>query len=138
MKTILVLEDEPLLLNLMRSVLARRGYKVLLAARPEEAVRQFVDYHRQIDLLIADVVLPGGSGLQVALLLRSELAELSVILTSGYPRNSWNTRDSSDLLRLGPDSLSILLKPFTPKILLQTIGKWIGAPSPAALGASAR
>jgi len=135
--TILVLEDEPLLMKLMRSVLDRQGYAVLEAAGAEEAVLQFHDSGRQIDLLIADVGLPGVSGIQVALQLRSEVPDLRVILTSGYPPNAWSLRDSRHLLQLGVDSVSILLKPFGTRILLNTISDLVGAETSQVLGASA-
>ncbi|MBZ5622977.1 MAG: response regulator [Acidobacteriia bacterium] len=135
MKTILVLEDEPSLMNLMNRVLRRYGYTILEAADAEEAIRQFKNNDRQIDLLIADVSLPAISGVQVALLLRAELPDLGVILTSGYPTHAWTIRDSRHLLRLGSDSVCILLKPFTPGILLNTISGLIGTPPSEVLSA---
>lgn len=137
MKTILVLEDEPSLMNLLRRVLVRHGYNILEAAGPEEAVQQFKDSGRQIDLLLADVGLPGISGVHVALLLRSELPGLRVILTSGYPTTAWSVRDSDFLHRLGPDSVSVLLKPFLPRTLLNTIGALVEVPPPEVVSARA-
>jgi DNA-binding response OmpR family regulator len=120
-KTIIVLEDEPLLMKLMRNLLDRQGYAVLGAAGAEQALEQFHDSGRRVDLLIADVVLPELSGIEVALRLRSQLPNLPVILTSGYPPNAWNVRDSRRLVQLGVDSVSILLKPFGARVLLNTV-----------------
>jgi DNA-binding response OmpR family regulator len=120
-KTILILEDEPALMNLLHRVLGRYGYATLEAATPEEAIRQFNHSDRRIDLLIADVCLHKASGVQIALLLRAELPGLSVILTSGYPTHAWSVRDSYFLERLGSVGVSILLKPFVPNLLLSTI-----------------
>ncbi|MGO9255721.1 MAG: response regulator [Bryobacteraceae bacterium] len=133
-KTILVLEDEPSLLNLLHRVLGRHGYAILEAASPEEAIRKFNDSDRQIDLLVADVGLPGVSGLQVALQLRSEVPGLRVILTSGYPSDAWNTQDTGHLGTLGSGSVSILLKPFASQMLLKTIAELIEAPPSEVLG----
>ena len=135
MKTILVLEDEPSLLNLLHRVLTRHGYTVLEALSPDEAVRQFSNSDRQIDLFIADVSLPGVSGVHIAVLLRSELPDLRVILTSGYPSNAWNSRDTGYLRRLGSDSVDILLKPFAPETLLNAIRGMIGASASESLDA---
>ncbi len=121
MKTILVLEDEPILLNLLRLILRRSGYTVLEAADAEEALWKFHHNNRFLDLMIADVNLPSSSGIQVALVLRAELPDLRVILTSGYPATTWNPRDSADLWRLGPDSVRVLQKPFRPMTLLNTV-----------------
>ena len=128
MKTILVLEDEPSLMSLLRGVLVRHGYDVLEAASPEEAVEQFRNSGRLIDLLLADVGLPRMSGVHVAVLLRSEFPGLRVILTSGYPPPAWNVRDSIYLHRLGSEFVAVLLKPFSPRTLLSTIGGLIEAP----------
>ena len=136
-KTILVLEDEPLLLKLMRSLLDRHGYAVLEAAGAEQAVQQFHNSGGRIDLLVADVGLPGVSGIQVALQLRSELPHLPVILTSGYPPNAWSARDSRHLVKLGVDSVSILLKPFGSRVLLNTVNDLTAARPAEVLGAAA-
>jgi CheY-like chemotaxis protein len=120
-KTILVLEDEPLLMKLMRNLLDRHGYTVLEAAGAEQALQHLHTSGCRIDLLIADVILPGLSGIQVALQLRSELPDLPVILTSGYPPNDWSVRDARHLMQLGVDSVSILLKPFGTRILLNAV-----------------
>jgi CheY-like chemotaxis protein len=127
-KKILVLEDEPSLMNLLHRVLARNGYDILEAARSEEALQQFDANGRQIDLLLTDVCLPGMSGVQVALLFRAELPELRVILTSGYPPSAWSARDAGLLRTLGSDSVSILLKPFVLQTLLKTISGLIEPP----------
>jgi DNA-binding response OmpR family regulator len=134
-KTILLLEDEPSLLNLLNRVLVRRGYSVLQAATPEDALRLFDHGERRVDLIIADVTLPVVSGVQVALLLRTELPDLPVILTSGYPSTAWTDQDCYYLRRLGPNLLSILLKPFPSRTLLDTVGGLIGDPWPDVLSA---
>jgi CheY-like chemotaxis protein len=126
-KTILVLEDEPILLKLLLLILRRSGYTVLEAAAAEEALWKFHDNNSFLDLMIADVNLPASSGIQVALLLRAEIPDLSVILTSGYPATAWTARDSADLWRLGPDSVRILQKPFRPLTLLNTVRELTGA-----------
>lgn len=137
MKTILVLEDEPTLMSLLRGVLGRHGYDILEAASPEAAIQQFKDSGQQIDLLLADVGVPRISGVQVALLLRSERPDLKVILTSGYPPHAWSVRDAAYLHQLGSESVVILPKPFSPRILLSTIGGLMEAAPSAILRAKA-
>jgi CheY-like chemotaxis protein len=138
MKTILLLEDEPSLLNLVSRVLARRGYSVLKAAVPEEAILKFIDSGRRIDLLITDLTLPGVSGAHLALLLREEVPDLAVTLTSGYPADSWKDGDAGYLRRLGPDSVRILLKPFATEPLLNMVDGLIGVPPRATASAALR
>ena len=77
---------------------------------------------------MADLSLPKSSGVQVALLFRSEIPGLPVILTSGYPVSAWSDRNFDDLKRLGASSVTILAKPFQAQALLNAVRKMIGAP----------
>jgi DNA-binding response OmpR family regulator len=126
MKNILILEDEPFLSNFLRLVL--QGYFVVSTTTAEHALCKFIEYNRSFDLLISDVALPKSSGVQVALVLRSELPELKIILTSGYPLSMWSEQNSSDLQRLGRDSVTLLMKPFSIQTLLNTVDALIGLP----------
>jgi DNA-binding response OmpR family regulator len=123
-QTILVLEDETDLMALLRHIL--KQYRLIEAATAEHALRLFGDHDRRIDLLLADVMLPTSSGIQVALLLRSEIPNLPVILTSGYPVTVWAEREAADLKRLGSNSLAILQKPFKTQVLPNTVREMIG------------
>ena len=105
MKTLLVLEDEPSVMKLLRHML--KEYHVIEATTPEEALIRFTDLN-QVDLLVADLILPNMSGLQVALNLRSKRAALPVILTSGCPASDWSARDSADLETLGGKTVAVL------------------------------
>jgi len=125
MKTILVLEDEPSLMKLLRHAL--RDCRVIEAATAEEALLLFIDHDYLVDVLVADLMLPSKSGAQVALHFRSRIPDLPVILTSGYPVSSWTERDSADLRRLG-QPVAVLQKPFTGHELLDAIGDLTGCP----------
>jgi CheY-like chemotaxis protein len=123
-KTLLVLEDEPDLMVLLRQIL--KQYRLVEAATADQALRLFEDHARRIDLLLADVMLPTSSGIQVALLFRSKIPNLPVILTSGYPLSVWAERDAADLGRLGSNSVAILEKPFKTQVLPNTVRAMIG------------
>jgi CheY-like chemotaxis protein len=125
MKTILVVDDEVVLLKLLGSVL-KKQYSVIEAVTAEQALRLFIDHGRHVDLLLADVTLPTSSGIQVARLLRSAIPRLPVILISGYPVSAWSARDSDDLDRLGSNSVAILEKPFQADALLNAVRELIG------------
>ena len=129
MKTLLVLEDEPPVLKLLWHML--KQYNVIEATTAEQALRLFEENHYQIDLLVADVTLPAGSGVQVALVLRSQIRDLPVVLTSGYPVSDWSARDSADLEELGSKSVAILQKPFLAQELLSAVRKLTGEPQTA-------
>jgi len=125
MKTILVLEDEPTVMKLLRCILA--GYNLIEAGSAEEALRLFIRQGRQLDLLLADLILPESSGVQVALMLRSEIPGLPVILTSGYPVSCWSERDCADVERLGSPSV-VVPKPFRAPAISNAVSELIGMP----------
>jgi CheY-like chemotaxis protein len=120
MKTILVLDDESVLRNLLVSVLGKH-YTVIEAATAGQALRLFNAHSRQVDLLLADVTLPKSSGIQVALTLRTAIPSLPVLLTSGYPVGSWSIQNAADLERLGSRSLRIFQKPFQGRDIFNAI-----------------
>jgi CheY-like chemotaxis protein len=123
-KTILVLEDNAAVMMILRLMLEQ--YSLLEASNAEQALRLFTGHGQEIDLLVADVTLPRSSGIQVALLLRSKIPKLPVILTSGYPVSAWSEEDSSDLQRLGSSSVAILQKPFESQGLLKAVCELTG------------
>jgi CheY-like chemotaxis protein len=129
-KTILVLEDNASVMMVLRLML--EPYSLIEASNAEQALRLFTGHGCKIDLLVADLTLPRSSGIQVALLLRSKIPTLPVILTSGYPVSGWSDRDSDDLKRLGSRSVAILQKPFQAEALLDAVRDLIKtAPSEA-------
>ena len=113
--TLLVLEDNASVMMVLRLML--ESYSLIEASNAEQALLLFTDHGRNIDLLVADVTLPRSSGIQVALLLRTKIPTLPVILTSGYSLNDWSDGDLADLKRLGSSSVAILQKPFQGKAL---------------------
>jgi CheY-like chemotaxis protein len=123
MQTILIVEDEDALIRLLRLML--RDYTVLEAITAQEAIQTFRD-NGSVDLLIADVTLPTGSGIEVAKVLRQDQPRLPVILASGYPESTWNTRDVRDLQRLGSDGVAVVEKPFKRHELLELVQQLTG------------
>jgi CheY-like chemotaxis protein len=103
-----------------------KRYNVVEATTAEEALMLFIDLNHDVDLLVADLTLPRMSGIQVALLLRSKLPAVPVILTSGYPVAGWSHRDSADLARLGSHSVTVLQKPFPARALSRAVCDLIG------------
>ncbi len=133
MKTVLVLEDEPVVMNLIRYVLSKE-YVVLQSTTAAEALQRFHDHEGDIHLLLADVTLPVSSGIRVALELRSWNPRLKVILTSGYPPDMWPDQDTAELDELPSDSVATLQKPFTPAMLLSRVGALLSSISMSAGG----
>lgn len=84
-ETILLAEDEGALLELMRHVLGQYEYNILTASSGNEALQVWERNKGHIDLLLTDVIMPGGmSGRELATELKKRNPELKVILTSGF------------------------------------------------------
>jgi PAS domain S-box-containing protein len=113
-QTILLAEDDGAVRRLARDVLRNRGYTVLDARDGEEALAIARAYPQTIDLLIADVVMPGLSGRDLASRLMLERPDLRVLYTSGYTERV--------MMRAGFDrGLTLLAKPFLPGDLLRKV-----------------
>jgi CheY-like chemotaxis protein len=83
-ETILLVEDEEGVRRVVETMLKRRGYTVLSSASPAEALAVAGGYKGQIDLLIADMVMPGMSGPQMAERLIATRPHTRVLYVSGY------------------------------------------------------
>jgi two-component system, cell cycle sensor histidine kinase and response regulator CckA len=114
-ETILLLEDEAIVRDLVRQVLQATGYAVLEAANGEQALQLSHAHRGPIHLLLADIVLPGLSGPEVAEVLASARPEIQVIYMSGYAQDT--------IKRYGiPERQGVFLqKPFTPTTLLTSV-----------------
>jgi CheY-like chemotaxis protein len=122
-ETLLVVEDDECVSRLLGYVLGHRGYQVLEARCPEQALRLFAAHGPRIDLVLTDMVLPGMSGRELAARLLAERPELKVIYMSGYPDDV--------LLRTGALSpeMSFLQKPLRPEAVAVKIRDALDSPS---------
>lgn len=90
-RTILVIEDEPLMLGLLDRFLSRQGYRVLTASDGELALEAYRRHKSAIDLVLLDVGLPRVKGLDVLLKMKSENPDIRVIVASGYLETEMKT-----------------------------------------------
>ncbi len=118
--TILVTEDDPDLRSLLSETLSARGYVVVEANGPSEAVSAVTEHAGPIDLLLTDLIMPGGSGRELARRMTATWPELKVLYMSGYGEPG---PDHGSLLEPGDPFLA---KPFTRQQLLQAIGGVLG------------
>jgi two-component system cell cycle sensor histidine kinase/response regulator CckA len=114
-ETILVVEDDEMVRNLVRETLSRHGYRVLDAADPMEARRKYEGYEGRIELLITDVVMPKVNGRQLARQLGRRRPDLKVLYMSGYTDNMVLHRGISH------GEVAFLQKPFTPAALTEKV-----------------
>jgi CheY-like chemotaxis protein len=119
---ILVVEDEASVRELVVRVLSRSGYRVLAAGSAEEAEKVLAEPGNHPDLLLTDVVLPGGAnGRQVAETLLTRFPDLRVLFMSGYTRNAVVHDGRLD------QGIAFLEKPFTPERLLGKVREVLDA-----------
>ena len=79
---VLVADDEPTICNLLRQILEREGYCVLIAMSTTKALAVARAFSKPIDLLIADIEIPKASGVGIACELLAERPEMHVLLMS--------------------------------------------------------
>jgi PAS domain S-box-containing protein len=82
--TILLVDDEPFVLDVARQMLERLGYQVKAASDGNEAVAMFEQYRAEIDAVILDMIMPGMGGGEVFDKLQSISPDVRVLLSSGY------------------------------------------------------
>jgi len=111
---ILVVEDDPMLRALDKKILDKHGYHVLVAANLAEALRICTD-RRDIQVVVTDVVMPGGSGRSIGDWIHKHRPETKVIYMSGYTDEAVVRHGVMD-----PGTL-FLQKPFTPDTLVRKI-----------------
>ncbi len=109
--SVLLVEDEAGIRELVERVLTRGGFDVLTASSGDEAVALAAELDGPVDLLVSDVVMPGMSGQQLAHVLQERWPGLLVVLMSG-------NIDASAIAELREGSAAFLAKPFRPSAVL--------------------
>ncbi|MDP3284897.1 MAG: PAS domain S-box protein [Desulfobacterales bacterium] len=106
-ETVLVVEDEKMLLEFVGAVLEEQGYKVLSAVAPAEALTIAREYNRPIHLLITDVVMPGMNGRELKEAIAPLYPDIKTLYMSGYTANVIAHRGMLD------EGTAFLQKPFS-------------------------
>ena len=119
-RTVLVVEDEEIVLDMVAEVLRGAGYTVLAALRPSEAMRIAGEHAAPIDLLLTDVIMPEMNGAELASQIMQEWPTLSVIFMSGYPADHVLNRGAL------ADDANFLGKPFTVQRLIDRVSAVLG------------
>ncbi|MCZ7665349.1 MAG: ATP-binding protein [Thermoleophilia bacterium] len=113
-ETVLVVEDEEAVRALVTRVLRLNGYAVLEAASADQALA-FTRSEPQVDLVLADVVLPGMGGPELVQIIKRVRPQAAVLYMSGY------TRDSIIHGGHANGDIELLEKPFTPDSLARRV-----------------
>jgi PAS domain S-box-containing protein len=114
-ETILVVEDEDLVLDVASRILTRHGYPVLAARGGAEALTLVGNHRGVIHLLLTDVVMPGLTGKQVAERVTERLPRIRVLYMSGYPEAVITSQG------VVPRGIHLVSKPFVAADLLDRV-----------------
>lgn len=124
-ETILLVEDDSGVRNLVRHELVKTGYQVIEAKNGVEACLTATQQSYHVDLLLTDVVMPGMNGRELAQHLSVIKPNLRVLFMSGY------LDDISVNSGMDPHRTTFLQKPFTPDLLLRTVRALLDSSAPA-------
>lgn len=119
-KTILLVDDNQMILEITAALLDSVGYKVLAAESPQSALAMVAGYNDSIDMLITDVIMPDMNGPELYERLTALYPALPVLFISGYTYEISLSEVSND------NSSNFLPKPFTSEQLLLKIQQTLG------------
>jgi len=115
--TLLVVEDEESVRLFLGKLLQSKGYNVLIARHGEDALAIESGYPGEIHLMLADMVMPGLNGRELAEKLARKRPAMKIIFMSGYT-------DDALLNHSFPDGeVNLLKKPFSPSVLFETLAR---------------
>jgi DNA-binding response OmpR family regulator len=113
--TVLVVDDEEDLRDIMRRMLERRGFHAIVAGDSEEAIAVCKEYDGDIDVLVTDLGLPGVSGGDLSRTATILRPAMRVVYISGLPKDIAVTKGLID-----SDAL-LVKKPFTSEVLIEAL-----------------
>ena len=112
---ILVVDDEGIVLNSCRRILAAEGFEVTVASSVDEALTLLATATEPLPLLLVDVKMPVHDGMCLIQQIRQKGLDLKIIVMSGYPTEE--TIERAGLI----GAATFIAKPFTPEELLETV-----------------
>lgn len=114
-ETILLLEDDVVLLDMAKQILTQLGYFTLVANKPTEAIKIAQDYAGNIDLLFTDVIMPEMTGKQAAQLIKGHCPNIKILFSSGYTADVISNNGVLD------EGIQFIQKPYSLEDLGQKI-----------------
>jgi CheY-like chemotaxis protein len=113
-ETLLIVDDEEIVRVFLKKILERAGYKVIVAADGDEALKRFRE-QQDIDLVLSDVVMPNKNGKVILDEIRKIMPEIKVIFISGY------TADIMQKQGIQEEAIELITKPFKKNDILRKI-----------------
>ncbi|GID96772.1 response regulator [Amorphoplanes digitatis] len=113
--TVLVVDDEEDLRDIVRRMLERRGFETLMAADADQALEVCRDHAGAIDVLVTDLGLPGVGGGELARAATGMRTDMGVVYISGLPKDIAVAKG-----QIAEDA-RLVMKPFTSDVLLEAL-----------------
>ncbi|MBI4811150.1 MAG: PAS domain S-box protein, partial [Ignavibacteriales bacterium] len=114
-ETILIVEDEQMLANLLSSILSDQGYKTLVACDGQEGVDIFTANKDNIDLILSDMGLPRLGGYEMFMKIKELKPTIKAVLASGY----FDLNLKKELMDAG--AKDFIQKPYVPELIIKRI-----------------
>ncbi len=105
--TVLVIDDEVIILNIARGFLEQCGYRVMTAEGPDEGIEEYRRHHKDIDAVLIDYSMPGKNGLEVFMALKGIDGSVRALLSSGMLDNDTKNKSIEEGI------LDTVSKPYT-------------------------
>jgi signal transduction histidine kinase/CheY-like chemotaxis protein len=122
-ETILLVEDNEMVLNIAMRILDELGYKILVAHDVDEALDLFGKNLNNINLVMSDVVMPRSSGPEMFSRMRAMRPDLPAVFVTGY--DVTQSMETLNLLECG-ENCAVLQKPYSQEALAQKIRELLG------------
>ena len=116
MITVLVVDDEPLVVSLIQRAASQYGYAAVGTDNPAEALDILADPNRPVDVLLTDIVMPGINGRELANRAAGLRSGLPVVYMSGY------SELENQAIAEAANTCGLLHKPFSVSALLESLG----------------
>lgn len=126
--TVLILDDNTGVLELTALYLKSRGFATFMCASAASALEKFREADGVVEILIADVSLPDGSGVETAVQLKALAPALKILLVSGYSLDDLSATDDSLYHRLPVNDVRFLRKPYSAQDLIASLLELSNAP----------
>ena len=114
-KTVLLVEDEEMMVLLLRKTFGKHGYNVLVALDGEEALNLFQEHKHKLDVVLLDIGLPKKAGWEVILTMKEQNPQVSIVVSSGYIDPESKTKMYKAGIRNFVD------KPYTPDAVVEIL-----------------
>ena len=116
-RTVLVVDDEEMLVELVCRMVQRRGFQTVTATEAQEALRIYDQRAAEIDLVITDLMMPGMDGRALASELLRKNPTVRILVSTGYGA----TADLSDVEAMG--IRGVVMKPYQSEQLLEMVDR---------------